>query len=369
MTPFDFDPSIRVVYGPGTLSGIDQHVSALSGQSVLVVSDPGVVEAGITGCVESALKQAGIPTRLFADVGENPTSRDVEAGAAVAADGDPVDVIVAVGGGSAMDCAKGINFLVTNGGQIEDYHGFGKAKKAMLPSIGIPTTAGTGSEAQSYALISQADTHVKMACGDRKARFHTVILDPDLIASAPKQVKAAAGYDALAHAVESFVCKRANRVSRMFAREAFALLDDALIPYVENRADARPGDVLLGAHLAGMAIEASMLGAAHGCANPLTAEYGITHGVAVALMLPSVVRFNSDSDRQVYEGLSTHNDLVDRLSLMRSSLGLPGRLEEAGVIKADLPKLAEAAAEQWTASFNPTPVDADAARGLYEAAF
>ena len=369
MISFDFDPSIRVIYGPGTLSEIGQHVRNLSSQSVLIVSDPGIVGAGIAGRAEEALTEQGVDSRVFAEVSENPTSADLEAGLAVARDGDPVDAIVAVGGGSAMDCAKGINFLLTNGGEIEDYWGFGKADKPMLPSIGIPTTAGTGSEAQSFALISQADTHVKMACGDRKARFRTVILDPELIGSAPTSVKAAAGYDAVAHAVESYVCTKANPVSRMYAREAFRLLDDSLAAFVEGKPEALPGDVLLGAHFAGMAIEASMLGAAHGCANPLTAEYGMTHGIAVALMLPSVVRFNLQGDRYLYDGLSRHDDLESRLRLLRSSLHLPERLSDLKVNTSELPKLAEAAAQEWTATFNPRQIDAEAARELYEAVY
>jgi alcohol dehydrogenase len=239
----------------------------------------------------------------------------------------------------------------------------------MLPSIGIPTTAGTGSEAQSFALISQAETHVKMACGDRKARFRTVILDPELIASAPPAVKAAAGFDAIAHAVESYVCTKANAVSRMYAREAFRLLDASLLPFVEGKPGAEAGDVLLGAHFAGMAIEASMLGAAHGCANPLTAKYGMTHGVAVALMLPSVVGFNARGDRHLYDGLSRHDDLESRLLVLRSSLHLPERLSDLEVNVSEIQKLAEAAAQEWTATFNPRPIDAEVARGLYEAVY
>ena len=135
------------------------------------------------------------------------------------------DLLIGLGGGSAMDCAKGINFILTNGGRMEDYWGVDKATKPMLPSIGIPTTAGTGSEAQSFALISQEDTHQKMACGDKKARFRTVILDPALTKSTPKGVTAATGIDAISHAVESYVSTRRNPISQMFAKEAWRLLE------------------------------------------------------------------------------------------------------------------------------------------------
>src|SRR5260221_14542721 len=144
---------------------------------------------------------------LFDEVEENPTTRHVEAGVAFARQ-HQIDVIVAVGGGSSMDCAKGINFLLTNGGQMSDYKGFGKALLPMLPSIGVPTTSGTGSEAQSYALIADDKTHLKMACGDRKAAFRVAVLDPEVTVSQPPTVTAITGLDALAHAVESYVCTR-----------------------------------------------------------------------------------------------------------------------------------------------------------------
>ena len=151
VTPFEFDPSIKVIFGAGTLSQLGEHIRALAGTSVLIVSDAGIVRAGIVDRASDTLTSAGLHLRVFDDVSENPSSRDIDAGLVVAREGKSIDLLVALGGGSAMDCAKGINFLLTNGGRIEDYHGFGKAGRPMLPSIGIPTTAGTGSEAQSYA--------------------------------------------------------------------------------------------------------------------------------------------------------------------------------------------------------------------------
>lgn len=369
MASFDFDPSIRVVHAPGGLSGVGERLQDFSSTCVLIVSDPGVARAGLADRARASITSTGIDARIFSDVSENPTAADIDAGIAIAKLGAPIDAIVAVGGGSAMDCAKGINFLLTNGGRIEDYWGFGKATEPMLPSIGIPTTAGTGSEAQSYALISQAETHIKMACGDRKARFKTVILDPELIGSAPESVKAAAGYDAIAHAVESYVCKKANPVSRMYAREAFRLLDTSLEAFVCDDAGARPGDVLVGAHFAGMAIEASMLGAAHACANPLTAQYETTHGVAVGVMLPAVVAFNFQGKPELYDGLCEYRDLPGRLRALRSSVGLPGRLQDIGVQESDIPNLAGAASQQWTGTFNPRTIDIDACKVLYELSF
>jgi alcohol dehydrogenase len=245
--------------------------------------------------------------------------------------------------------------------------------------MAVPTTAGTGSEAQSYALISDAITHEKMACGDPGAAFRVAVLDPELTVSQPAPVTASAGYDALSHAVESYVTLKRTPVSTVLAREAFRLLEANL-----ERVLGRPGDVearsamLLGAHLAGAAIEASMLGATHACANPLSARHGTTHGVAIALLLPHVVRWNRTAAEPLYgellraagreAGPDPAGALADRLEDLARRAGLPRGLHAAGVAEAELPALAEEAASQWTGRFNPRPFDAQGAMDLYRAA-
>src|SRR5439155_5516616 len=183
----------------------------------------------------------------------------------------------------------GINFLLTQGGAIQDYKGFGKAERPMLPMIGVPTTAGTGSEAQCYAIISDAVTHEKMACGDPKAAFRIAILDPELTVSQPPRVTAVSGYDAISHAVETYVTTARNPLSEMYSREAWRLLEPNYERVIAQPANLEArAKMQLGAYLAGVAIELSMLGATHACANPLTAHYGTAHGVAIAAMLPHV---------------------------------------------------------------------------------
>jgi alcohol dehydrogenase len=267
-----------------------------------------------------------------------------------------------------MDCAKGINFLLTNGGKMEDYWGAHKAHRPMLPSVGVPTTAGTGSEAQSFALIAQPDTHLKMACGDEKAHFRSVVLDPELTATVPRAVAVATGLDAIAHAVESYVATARNPVSQMYAREAWRLLSASFPASLHGPEDIEVrGKMQLGAYLAGAAIECSMLGAAHACANPLTARYDITHGIAVAAMLPGVVRFNAPAVADLYEDLAAA--LPQEIEALRAASGHAFRLSGLGVERATLPELAADAAGQWTAGFNPRPVDEAALLRLYEGAF
>jgi len=379
--PFEFRAATRLVVGAGTVGRLGGLARELGGNRALVVSDPGVVKAGHTGLGIAALQSAGFAVATFIDVGENPTTAHVTAGVEVARRVRP-DVIVAIGGGSSMDCAKGINFVHSCGGRMHDYHGRGKATGPLLPSIGVPTTAGTGSETQSFALISDAETHVKMACGDPRAAFRVAILDVSLTLTQPARVTALTGIDALSHAVESHVSRAATPASRLFSREAFRLLATGL-----PRVFADPGDVAaregvqLGAAWAGMAIENSMLGAAHALANPLTAVHDVVHGQAVAMMLPHVVRFNAASDDQPYADLvaalpgppgddrrPAGERLAEWLQGVIAAGGLAPSLSAAGIATPDLGFLAAAAASQWTAGFNPRPVDAEDLARLYEEA-
>jgi alcohol dehydrogenase len=291
-----------------------------------------------------------------------------------------IDFLVAVGGGSSMDCAKGINFILTNGGRMADYKGHGRATKPMLPSVGVPTTAGTGSEAQSYALITDERSHLKMACGDKKAAFRVAILDPELTLSQPRSVTAVTGIDAVAHAVESFVCTKRNPISAMCALSAFRSLESSFETVLRAPHDiAARSAMQVGAYLAGMAIENAMLGVCHSCANPLTAHYGITHGVAIGILLPHVIRFNAAVVGGLYaelvgetgrsNGRPAADVLAARVSELTAAAGLPQSLKECNVSNTILPLLAEEANQQWTARFNPRPVTEADILKLYQAAW
>lgn len=380
MQPFDFQPNRRVIFGENVVDQLGALTKELGGRRILVVTDPGIAKAGHVERALHSLQKEPLEVFIFSAVEENPTTRHVENGVQFAKANAPIDLIVGLGGGSAMDCAKGINFLLTNGGKMEDYWGVDKATKPMLPSIGIPTTAGTGSEAQSFALIAQEKTHIKMACGDKKARFRAVILDPNLVKTAPQKVVAIAGIDAISHAVESYVCTRRNPISQMFAREAWRLLEQSFeVILKEPENIAAQSNMLWGAHLAGAAIENSMLGAAHACANPLTVAYGIAHGIAIGLMLPHVIRFNSAIVNADYADLLESAEisatpqtggerLIERIVELKNAANLPQRLRECNVEKQALPELAKAAASQWTGKFNPRAVTEKELLALYEAA-
>jgi alcohol dehydrogenase len=265
---------------------------------------------------------------------------------------------------------------------MADYRGYGNATKPMLPMIAIPTTAGTGSEAQTYALISDAETHVKMACGDSKAAFRVALLDPALTLSQPRSITATSGFDAIAHAVETYVTTKRTPVSEIFSREAWTLLEHNYERVLTQPDDLEArGAMQLGAFYAGVAIENSMLGATHACANPLTARYGTPHGAAIAMLLPSVVRWNERAVGDRYATLLNLSSAFDRNPNLTPTEALALRLEElaaAGglerdlsgfVEKSDLPELAADAAEQWTGTFNPRPFNKDGAMEVYSCAF
>jgi len=381
---FDLHLRTRLVGGHGALQQLGEWVRELGGRRVLVVTDPGLVAAGHAGQARALIEESGADVSTFDAVHHDPTTEHVDACLDALREVRP-DLLVAVGGGSSIDTAKGANFLYTNGGAMEDYWGVGKASKPMLPLIAVPTTAGTGSEVQSFALIERAADHQKMACGDSKAAPVLAILDPDLTRTQPPFVAACTGLDALTHAVEASVTRKRNAVSDLFAGEAFRLAQRHLPRVLAQRDDAEARAAMLrAAAFAGIAIEHSMLGAAHSMANPLTARFELAHGQAVSMMLPHVVRYNAADPgaRAVYErlarstGLCTNGApegqcaalLAAEIERLLDLCGMPGSLAEFGVSEDALPELSAQAARQWTAGFNPRKVGEDDFRYLYRSA-
>jgi alcohol dehydrogenase len=381
---FDHQCRTRIVYGVNVLEQLGKLARELGGTRVLLVTDPGIVRAGHAARAARLLETAQLPVTLFDEARENPSTRCVDACVEVARRAG-VDLIIGLGGGSSMDTAKGCNFILTNGGRMRDYWGVGKAAKPMLPLIAIPTTGGTGSECQSFALIADEVTHQKMACGDPKAAARIAILDPALTLSQPLRVTACSGIDAIAHAVESAVTRPRTVLSLLFARESFRLAMAGFPRVLKNPEDLEArGAMLLGAAWAGCAIENSMLGAAHSAANPLTAHHDIAHGQAVGLMLPHLVRFNArepgiaeayaDLARAAQLGTAADEPaalaerLAGRLEELLEMAGLDRPLSSLGVRPENIAALAGEASRQWTAQFNPRPISAADFEVLYAGA-
>jgi alcohol dehydrogenase len=386
----DYRLRTRIFAGEGAIDRLGALAKETGVGKALIVSDSGVVDAGLYDMGVRSLSAVGIETRGFHGLSENPTTIHVDSGLAIARQFEP-DLIVGLGGGSSMDCAKGINFLYSCGGKMADYWGVGKAGKPMLPFIAIPTTSGTGSEMQSFALISDPDTHVKMACGDPYAAAAIAILDPLLTLTQPPKITALTGIDALTHALETYVTTKRNAVSECFSREAWSLLSRGFPCVIEEPSDiVGRTQMQLGAAFGGMAIEASMLGAAHALANPLTAFLGVPHGQAVGLMMPHVVRFNHAMVEHRYEELAhllpnvSRDDrrsgaeiVADRFTDWLRMAGLATRLsdleswdgsQDSSRIEEQLHAMSEMAGKQWTGTFNPRPASVTDYLALYRTA-
>lgn len=370
---FDYAARTRLVFGNGTLARLGELVRALGARRVWLVTDRGLAAAGHAARAEAALDDAGCARATYAEAEEDPdapsVARCAEAARAAFAGAGP-ELLVGLGGGSAIDTAKGAAMLLASGGRMQDYRGFGKPRAPLLPLVAVPTTAGTGSEVQSYALVSDEETGQKMACGAADAAPRVAVLDPELTLTLPRAVTATSGLDALGHALETAVCTRRTPLSALFSREAFRLLAPNLARVLAAPADASArAAMLLGAAWAGLAIEHSMLGAAHALANPLSARLGLTHGLAVGLALPAVVRFNAAEPaararyEELWRGAFPETPAGDELPALLAFLARSLESAESGPTLAAhgltperLPALAEEASRQWTAQFNPRPV-------------
>ncbi|MEQ1892827.1 MAG: iron-containing alcohol dehydrogenase [Planctomycetota bacterium] len=366
LLPFELEGKTRIVYGPGVLARLPELVRERGARSVVLVTDRGLVEAGHAERAEQLLASAGADVLVVDDVVEDPEAGEVGR-CAEAARAFGVELFVALGGGSAIDTAKGAAMLVTSGGRMQDLWGHEKTRAPVVPMIAIPTTAGTGAEVQRYALVTDEASDQKMACGARDAAPRVALLDPQLCLSMPERVTQHSALDALGHALETAVTKARTPLSDLYAHEAFRLVAGHYERVLIKPRDlVARGAMLLGACWAGLAIEHSMLGAAHSLANPVSARVPLPHGCAVGLMLPHVVRFNGElpAVRARYAELAAllpgGGEPFERLLVfLRRALelaGIPADLHTQGLRTEDLGPLADVAARQWTAQFNPRPV-------------
>ena len=374
----------RILFGEGTASRAGGFASR-AGSRALLVSDRGVHAAGHTDACATGLQDAGLEMLLYDEVPENPSREDARDLGRAARDFSP-QVVVAIGGGSAIDCAKGAILELTQPAGLDERNGHVDLERPTLPLIAIPTTAGTGTECQSATLLSDSETGTKRALLAPGLLPQIALLDPLLTRTLPPDVALAGGLDAIAHGIETAVTSAQTKRSVGFALAALRLL----IPNVESALD-RPersqarGAMLLGAAFSGMAIEQSMLGAAHACANPITAGSGVPHGLAVGMMLPEVVEHNGANPacRRTFATIARACSLTspkaddgEAMSALLSFLrGLARRAVRAltstqrvDLAGSDVGRMAKAASEQWTGGFNPRAMTSEDYRGLYTSA-
>ncbi len=375
-------PHVR--FGRGAIKYAADGVKELGGKRVLVVSDRGVQKAGITDRLVDILRGGGLDVFVFSDVvpeppvyvGDNAADMAKEVGA---------DVIVGIGGGSAMDVAKAVAVLVTNGGKVEDYQGVNKVPSRGLPKIVIPTTAGTGSEVTWTAVFSNPEKKTKGGVNSPYLYPELAILDPELTLSLPPLITASTGLDAFTHAIESYIGKAATTITKMFSISAMELIYNNIVKAVQSpdNIEARE-NMLYGSFLAGVALSNAGVGAVHAMAYPLGAVYNIPHGAANSILLPYVMDFNKDvcvgefrdiayvmGERvDAMSGWEAAESVVDNLHLLKDKIGLDMTLSMLGVEWEKIPELAEAALKVGRPiANNPRLITKDDIISIYEEAY
>jgi alcohol dehydrogenase class IV len=369
---FEFGVPTRILFGCGSAKKLGESVRKFGFGSAFVVLDPGLKKGGFVEHVVASLDAVSIPYSIFTKVEQNPFDIDMEQGAHKFA-ANPRDAVIGIGGGSAMDTAKGIALLATNGGRIREYDGTDRVAKNSQPLICVPTTAGTGSEVTANIAVTNFETHEKMSVRSIHNYPRLALLDPELLVNLPASIAAASGMDALVHAVESYVSLRANPMTRMLAYEAVRRVGSALVRFVSNRRDIEQGaQMLFGSMLAGMVISYTGTGSAHAIARALGGKYNVVHGMACGILLEPVMRFNLPQVEERYaelgeplgaanQGISTRaraEAAVRRVGELRAAVGLPSRLP-IEVAREALSDLAEWASRSAGPNPRPTsPIDA-----------
>ena len=377
MTPFVFNttPSIRM--GAGEIENLGNISSAICTGCALIVTDAGMVRTGIVARAEAILQRAGVVVRTYADVVADPPEAVVMDAVNMA---KGCGLVIGIGGGSSLDVAKLAALLAGNVGTLAGAYGVNKATGPRLPLIVIPTTAGTGSEVTPIAIVTTGASE-KMGVVSPLIIPDIALLDPELTYDLPAHVTAATGIDAMVHAIEAYasVSPNNNPVSRALAIEALRLIGGALERAVTVPRDrAARADMLLGSLLAGQAFANSPVAAVHALAYPIGGHFKVPHGLSNALVLPHVLRFNTQTHPDDYAALAPHafaggpataEALIDGLVALSKACGLPQTLRDVGIGAADLPRLTADAMNQTRLLVNnPRPVCYADAFAIYEAA-
>jgi alcohol dehydrogenase class IV len=382
MSAFTFDTAPSIVFGSGSIARLGDIAATRLWRRVALVTDAGLVKAGLVAPVLRSLGEIGVAVDVFDAVVADPPEDVVLAAAARARDFD-ADAVIGFGGGSSIDVAKLVALLVKGGENLADIYGVGVAKGPRLPLLAVPTTAGTGSEVTPVSIVTTG-THEKKGVVSPLIIPDVALLDPDLTLSLPPHVTAATGIDAMVHAIESFTSTSPNNnpVSRALAREALRLLG-ANIERAVRQGDDRDarGAMLLGSMLAGQAFANSPVAAVHALAYPVGGHFGVPHGLSNALVLPHVLRFNASACGELYaelaadafphlEGRVTGAAFADAIAALCVRVGLQPRLRDVGIPRDAVAMMAEDAMRQTRLLVNnPRPLALADARAIYEAAW
>ena len=367
-------------HGAGAIEAIADEAKGRAFKKAFVCSDPDLVKFGVTQKVLDVLEKAGLDYELYSNIKPNPTIENVQSGVA-AFQAAGADYIIAIGGGSSMDTAKGVGIIIANPdfADVRSLEGVAPTTKKSVPIFAVPTTAGTAAEVTINYVITDVEKNRKMVCVDPKDIPVVAFVDPDMMSSMPKGLTAATGMDALTHAIEGYITAGAWELSDMFHLKAIEIISKSLRGAVDNTKEGREG-MALGQYVAGMGFSNVGLGIVHSMAHPLGALYDTPHGVANAIILPTVMEYNAEATGEKYreiaramgvEGVDAMSQeeyrkaAVDAVKKLSADVGIPADLSEI-VKKEDIPFLAQSAYDDACRPGNPKETSVEDITKLYE---
>lgn len=382
MKNFEFSVPQNIIVGKGSIGRLGEVGAKLGGKHAYIISDPVLNKLGtVQKCMDS-LEAAGIKADAFTETEGNPSVETVEKAKCGFIESG-ADFIVALGGGSPMDVAKAVGVVAKYGGSITEYEGGGKVPGDIVPLIAIPTTAGTGSEVTAFSVITDHSRNYKLTVFSYKLLPTYAILDPDMITTAPASVAAACGIDAMIHAIESYISTAASPFSDAMAEKALELIGKNIRRYVANRKDEEAAAAMqVGSLFAGIAFSWARLGDVHAMSHPVSAHFNVPHGVANAILLPTIMEYNSLADQgkylkiynyiaknPAYEEEFVPEMLVEELKDLNASLGIPESLSKVGVLEERFDIMADAAMMSGNIAVNPRSTTKKDVISLYQRAF
>jgi alcohol dehydrogenase len=382
MKDFTFKVPQEIVFGSGSLHRLPELLQRLESNHVLIISDRGLEKLGVVDTVAEIIKKSGITVSCYLDVQPNPTVEIVNAAAQVYRECGATSLI-ALGGGSPMDTAKAVGVLAKYGKEITQYEGSNLVPGPIVPTIAIPTTAGTGSEVTPFAVITDTTRNHKLTVNSFELLPRVALLDPTLIMTAPASVSAACGVDAMIHAWEAYTSQQANPFSDAMAEKALDLIGGHIRRFVANRKDEKAAQaMMLGSTFAGMAFAWARVGNVHAMSHPVSAFFGVPHGVANAILLPAVVEFNALADRGRYERIYNFirekrgpvinfvpQMLADEARKLNADLGIPASLSQVGVTEDKFEEMAKDAMTSGNIAVNPRQTTIQDIISLYRKSF
>lgn len=377
---FEFVLPTRIVYGTGCIRQLPDEIRQMKHERPLIVTDKGLIEAGIVKRITDVLEEAEIEYEIYDGIQPNPRDTTVMEAARFAEE-KKIDMMIAIGGGSSMDTAKAVGVILKEGGEIGDYEGLGKVSEPITDLVAIPTTVGTGSEVTFWSVITDTKRHFKMSVGSPLIAARLALVDPDLVETLPPSIVAATGMDALTHAIEGYTGKLSEPITDACGIYAIEMIGKNIRNAVYNSDPEARGKLLLGSLIAGICFGNSDIAGVHCMGEAMGGLYDLPHGISMAIMLPYVMEYNYVAciDKFVciakalgenVEGLSERDaayKAVEAVKKLNEDLAIP-TLSEVNVKKEDIPELAERSSVNVSVDSNPRRAGKEEFRKIFEAA-